>query len=431
MFDRIREGAASKVGERFFYGWVIAVIANLGLFVSGAGQSHTFSVFVGPISHDLGISSATTATAYGGATLIAAFLLPQTGRMIDRFGPRLGLIGITVLLGISCLFFGAAANFLWLAIGFAFLRFFGQGSLMLGSANLVSQWFSKSRGLAMSVMALGFALSMAVHPPLGQFLIDWVGWRMAWVILGILTWVMMLPPLLLLAFDKPEDIGLLPDGERRARPVGDAGDAAPTDIPGLTLNEALRTISFYIVSFGWFAIAMLVTTLHFWQVTVVTAQGVATETAAQAFTISAIAMALSMPLVGRLFDRMRTRYVFAIGLLVTASSLIAVTLATSLVTTSIYAIIFGINNAFSMTMFGYVWPRYFGRKHLGAIQGTGQMIGVVGASLGPLPVGWAIDAIGNPTWTLRVLAIIPVIAALLAVAFLRAHKSLSENTHLE
>ena len=429
MIDAVRQGAVAKTQERFFYGWVIVAIASLGIFVSGPGQSHTFSVFIDPISEDLGISKATIATAYGVATLVAAFLLPQTGRLVDRFGARLALIANSILLGICCMVFGAAANFLWLAIAFALLRFFGQGSMMLGSTNFVSQWFSRQRGFAMGLMALGFGVSMAVHPPLGQYLIEALGWRQAWVVLGVLTWILMLPPLIFLAIDKPEDVGLRPDGEKRSVKASD--DAPAAEISGMTLGEALRTISFYIVAAGWFAIAMLVTTLHFWQVQVLTQQGISTEFAAQAFTISAVGMVVAMPLVGRLFDTLRTRYVFAIGLCITAISLTLITFATTAPSAILYSVVFGINNAFSMTMFGYLWARYFGRKQLGSIQGTGQMIGVVGASLGPLPVGWAFDAIGDATWTLRLLAVIPVIIAVVAVLFLKTHQTITEAEHLE
>ena len=430
MIEVVRRSAASFAVDRFFYGWAMVAIASLGIFVSGPGQSHTFSVFVGPISQDLQISSASIASAYGAATLVAAFLLPQTGRLVDRFGVRKAMLVVTALLGVGCIFFGAAANVLWLAIGFAMLRFFGQGSLMLGSANLVSQWFSKSRGFAMGLMALGFGVSMAVHPPLGQWLIEAYGWRQAWFILGALTWLTFLPPLLFLVYDTPEEIKLRPDGETAAA-GSDVAAQARSEIQGLTLGEALRTVSFYIVSAGWFSIAMLVTTLHFWQVTVMTRQGVAADVAAQVFTISAIAMACAMPLVGRAFDRFRTRYVFATGLTITGLSLIAVTLASDAISAALYALLFGLNNAFSMTMFGYLWPRYFGRKYLGSIQGTGQMVGVFGASFGPVPVGWAFDAFGEAGVTLRVLAVIPITAAIVAIAFLRAPPELQESRHLE
>ncbi len=429
MLDSIRGRIVSGINRRFFYGWTIVGVAGLGIFVSGPGQSHTFSVFVGPIGRDLGVSSATIATAYGLATLAAAFLLPQTGRMIDRFGARRMLAGIVVLLGLACLFFGAAANFLWLAVGFGLLRFLGQGSLMLGSTILVSHWFSRSRGFAMSLMALGFGVSMAIHPPLSQFLIAEIGWRQAWFVLGALTWLLMLPPIFLLVHDNPERLGLRPD-DGGQEPVPEA-ETGPAQITGLTLHEATRESSFYILSFGWFAIAMLTTTLHFYQVSILTAQGVSTELAARVFMVSAVAMVAAIPLIGRLCDRVRTRYVFALALGVTAASLIGVTFATDPVTSIAYAVLFGLNNAFSMTMFGYVWPRYFGRLHLGSIQGTGQMIGVVGASLGPLPVGLAFDLFGSPTLTLRLLALLPIAAAIIVLLFLRTSPKITEYAHLE
>ena len=430
MLDEIRGRIVSGVSRRFFYGWTIVGVAGLGIFASGPGQSHTFSVFVGPIGRDLGISSATMATAYGLATLAAAFLLPRMGRLVDRFGPRRMLGAIVSLLGLACLFFGAAANFLWLAVGFAFLRFFGQGSLMLGSANLVSHWFSRNRGLAMSLMALGFGVSMAVYPPLSQVLIEQIGWRQAWFALGALTWLLMLPPIFLLVHDRPERLGLRPDGDQVREPSATVEDGE-AGITGLTLQEALGDSSFYILSFGMFAIAMLVTTLHFYQVSILTAQGVSTELAARVFTVSAVAMVAAMPLVGRLFDRVRTRYALALGLLITAASLIGVTLVADAATSVAYAVLFGLNNAFSMTMFGYIWPRYFGRLHIGSIQGVGQMVGVVGASLGPLPVGLAFDLLGSPTLTIRLLALFPIVAAALALLLLRTAPKVTGFEHLE
>lgn len=430
MIDAVRKGAVAQTNGRFFYGWTMVAIAALGIFVSGPGQSHTFSVFIEPISRDLDISRSTIATAYGLATLVAAFLLPQTGRLVDKFGARKAMTAIAILLGFCCMIFGAAANFLWLAIAFGLLRFFGQGSMMLGSANFVSHWFAKKRGFAMGLMALGFGVSMAVHPPLGQYLIDTMGWRNAWVVLGILTWILMLPPLLLLAVDKPEEVGLRPDGEEKPKPAPGA-TSDDQAISGLSLQEALRTPTFYIISLSWFSIAMLVTTLHFWQVELLTSQGITKEFAARAFSISAVAMVIAMPFIGRLFDRIRTRYVLAMSLVVTASSLCLITFATTNEFAVLYSVIFGINNAFSMTMFGYIWPRYFGRRHLGSIQGTGQMIGVFGASLGPLPIGWALDAFGSATTTLFVLALLPLTAAVLAVFFLQAPKSVTDTEHLE
>ena len=423
----MRKSILNYVNAKFFYGWIIVGIANIGIFSSGPGQSHTFSVFVEPISQDLELSSASIASAYGLATLIAAFLLPYMGKIIDRYGARVSLIIISLILGISCIFFGAASNFLMLTVGFGFLRFFGQGSLMLGCANLVSQWFDSKRGFAMSLMALGFGMSMAIHPPVSQFLIDQYGWKYAWIILGISTWIIMVPALFILAWNNPENIGLKPDGVKKSNLKNDEVEA----IEGLNLTEASKENSFYILAAMWFGMAMLVTTLHFYQVTILTNQGITTEFAASLFTVSAFAMVVFMPLVGKFFDNFPTKYVLATGLLINSISLISITYSNSEAYSLFYAVSFGINNAFSMTMFGYIWPRYFGRKHLGSIQGTGQMIGVIGASLGPLPVGFAIDYLGSSLITIRYLSVYPIIMAVIIIMFLKSPSSLSINSKLE
>jgi MFS family permease len=423
----MRKNILNYVNAKFFYGWIIVGIANIGIFSSGPGQSHTFSVFVEPISQDLELSSASIASAYGLATLIAAFLLPYMGKIIDRYGARVSLIIISIILGISCIFFGAASNFLMLTVGFGFLRFFGQGSLMLGCANLVSQWFDSKRGFAMSLMALGFGMSMAIHPPVSQFLIDQYGWKYAWIILGISTWIIMVPSLFILAWNNPENIGLKPDGVKKSNLKNDEIEA----IEGLNLTEASKENSFYILAAMWFGMAMLVTTLHFYQVTILTNQGITTEFAASLFTVSAFAMVVFMPLVGKFFDNFPTKYVLATGLLINSISLISITYSNSEAYSLFYAVSFGINNAFSMTMFGYIWPRYFGRKHLGSIQGTGQMIGVIGASLGPLPVGFAIDYLGSSLITIRYLSVYPIIMAVIIIMFLKSPSSLSINSKLE
>lgn len=419
----MRDKIFNYISPNFFYGWIIVAVANLGIFSSGPGQSHTFSVFVGPIGKDLGLSSTSIASAYGLATLIAAFMLPYMGKLIDKYGARKTLIVVSIILGISCIFFGAASNFLMLTVGFGFLRFFGQGSLMLGCANLVSQWFDRKRGFAMSIMALGFGISMAIHPPLSQFMIDEFGWKVAWIFLGISTWIIMVPTLFLLAWNTPESVDLLPDGVNKQNNIKNNNDT----IEGLDLSQALREKSFYILAAMWFGMAMLVTTLHFYQVTILTSQGITADFAAGLFTVSAIAMVLFMPIIGKLFDNFPTNYVLAIGLIINFISLMSITFATNEYYAFLYAVFFGINNAISMTMFGYIWPRYFGRKHLGSIQGTGQMIGVIGASLGPLPVGFAIDYIGDSLVTIRYLSIYPLIVTFLTIFFLKYPSSLTKK----
>ena len=415
-----RASLVRRVSQRMFYGWVIVWVAMLGIFASGPAQSHTFSVFIGPIAAELGLSQTAMASAYGLATLVAAFCLPLMGRFLDRVGARRMLAVVALVFGAGCAAFGLAGGMIWLALGFAALRFLGQGSLMLGSSNMVSQWFSQRRGFALGLMALGFAFSMAVHPMVAKWLIDLVGWREAWMWLGISTWVLLLPPVLFFVVSKPEDVGLRPDGVSTPANTGEPQAATEEgDENDFTLSEALRTPAFYIVAAGLFTLSMLVTTLHFFQVSIFSDQGLDTDVATVAFAVSAVTMIAMMPTLGRLLDRFRTERMFAGGLLVLASTLVIAAQVSGIVSAVLYALAFGVANAVSMTYYSFMWPRYFGRTHLGSIQGTGQMIGVVGASLGPLPLGFAKDYFGNYDAMLVGLAAIPLTWAVVAALFLR------------
>jgi MFS family permease len=416
---RFRDAMTLRINRHFYYGWVVLAVATVGLFASGPGQSHIFSVFIGPIGEDLGVSATAIALAYMIATLVAATGLPFMGRLIDRFGPRRVVLVVAALLGPACIGFGAVSGLLWLALGFAALRYLGQGSLTLNCSNLVAQWFERRRGFAFSLMALGFAASMAVHPPLAQWLIDTVGWRQAWVWLGVITWALLLPLIIAFVQNKPEDLGLSPDG---AAPDGEAQDreAAPRqgDEIGLTLRQSMHTTAFYIVAAGMFVMSMLVTSLHFYQVSIFEAQGLSKQIAAWMFPVSALTMVVTMPLVGLMLDRFRTEYIFAGTLVVMSAALVAVTFVSDLPSALAYAVVFGLNNAGTMTLFGYMWPRYFGRRHLGSVQGAGQMIGVVGAALGSLPLGIAFDLVGGYTEVLLILSVPPLACAGIAL-FLR------------
>jgi MFS family permease len=412
----LRDALSLGVNRHVFYGWVMLAVGGLAVFASGPGQSHIFSVYITPISDDLGISRTSIASAYAAATLLAAFGLPYVGRLIDRVGVRRVVLGVAVLFGFANIAFGQVTGLLSLALAFGALRFLGQGSLSLSSNYLVSQWFNRRRGIALSLTALGFSLSMALHPPLAQWLIGQVGWRESWFWLGLLTWVLLVPMIAVLVQNKPEDIGLTPDGEPLAdRQSAHAGDAMNV---GLSLRAALRLPSFWIIALGLASLSMLVTGMFFHQVSVFSLQGLDAQTASRAFSISAVVMVLTMPAFGYLLDRLPTRPMFACALLVMSAALVALALVRDIGSMVVFSAVFGLANAAFQAHYSFLWPRYFGRRHLGSIQGAAQTVGVVGASIGPLPLGLAFDLFGSYTGTLYLLAVLPVGCAFMLL-FLR------------
>ena len=407
-----------RINDRFYYGWVVLAAGALCLFASGPGQSHAFSVFITPIGEDLGISRTAVSTAYAAATLAAACGLPWVGRLVDRFGVRAVLLWVGALFGAGTAAFGQVPNLWLLAAGFAALRFLGQGSLMICSYNLVAQWFSRKRGLAMGLASLGFSLSMAVHPTFSQWLIDETGWRQAWLWLGVSTWVLLVPCAALFVRNRPEDLGLAPDGEPAADSAANSAEPGDSAEAGLTLGEAMRTSAFWICAVAVAILSLTITAIFFHQVSILESRGLSPGDASGVFAVSALTMVAFMPVFGRLLDRLRTQTVFAGGLLLMSCSLAALAAVSGTRSAVFFGMVFGIANAGSHNLLAYIWPRFFGRRHLGSIQGASQMVSVLGASVGPIPFGLSWDLYGSYTGALFAFALLPLLCAA-AVWFIR------------
>jgi MFS family permease len=412
----LRDSLSLSINRHVFYGWVMLGVGALTFFATGPAQSHIFSVYISPVSNDLGISHTSISSAYAVATLTAALGLPYMGRLIDRFGVRRVVLSVAILFGFANIAFGHVTGLVTLALAFAALRFLGQGSLALSANYLVSQWFSRKRGIALSLTALGFSISMALHPPLAQWLIDQVGWRASWFWLGVMTWLLLVPMIAILIQNRPEDLGLVPDGES---PPDKGTDLRRDDMNvGLTLRAAIRTPTFWIIATGLSSLSMLVTGMFFHQVSVFSLQGLSAQTATRAFSISAVVMVISMPAFGYLLDRLPPRRMFASALLIMSVALVALAQVTDVRSMILFSVVFGLANAGLQSHYTFMWPRYFGRRHLGSIQGAAQTIGIIGASIGPLPMGIAFDLYGSYTGVLYWLALLPIVCALM-LGFLR------------
>ena len=87
MLSRLRASLFSAISGQVFYGWAILAVAALIMFGTGPGQSHLIGLFFDPIQAELGLDRTEIAIAYGSATLVAALLLPQMGKLVDRHGP--------------------------------------------------------------------------------------------------------------------------------------------------------------------------------------------------------------------------------------------------------------------------------------------------------------------------------------------------------
>jgi sugar phosphate permease len=403
----------------FFYGWVIAVIATLGIIMTNPGQTPVISIFIDRFIEDLGISRSLISTLYLVGTVTGGLSLSLWGRQIDRRGPRLMVGVIAGLLGIACLYMGFVQGAVMLGIGFVLLRMLGQGGLSLVSRNVVNQWWIRRRGLVIGITGVAASLlGMGLFPNIVHSLLARHGWRTTYQILGGALLFGMVPLGLLFFRDRPEDFGLHPDGESLSErdPNRAQTMSAWETSRDWTLEAAVRTPSFWVVAATYFASAMLGTGLYFHQVDIFQSRGLAAEVAAAVYAPIAVTSALVRLSSGYLADRLPLRYMLAASMVALTAVMVMAQIFNSIPLAVIYGILTGLNGGLSQTLAGVVWADYFGRRHLGAIAGLASTISVIGSALGPLPLALARDLLGSYNTALLIEAVLPIALVVLNLA---------------
>lgn len=398
-------------GARGYYGWTLLVAATIGMMMTAPGQTLGVSIFIDQIIADLGFSRSTVSLLYTVGTMAGALSLPFVGRFIDRQGPRVGVVVISVLFALACGFMGLVNSLVMLLIGFVLIRALGQGALSLVSTHAVNIWFVRRRGLAIGIMGLGMAAATAVFPLLIEGLISAFQWRGAYVALGVLVAVIMIPVGGIFYRKQPELYGLQPDGRTEA-----TGTAAVVE-RNYSLAEARRTRTFWLFTTADFLVAMLSTALVFHHYSIMASAGLDRLAAATIFVPIAIATAASNLLGGVLMNRINPRKLLSLSQLLQAATLVLAAVLSGPGPLLIYGAMLGATQGLNGSIKASVHAYYFGRRHIGSIKGLASTISVAGTSVGPLVVALGFDLSGSYLPVLLVCAAFPlVVAVMLQVA---------------
>ena len=379
------------------------MVATLATFCSGPGQSFVFSVFVDPILADTGLSRVYLSTLYAFGTGVSAVMVVVVARLVDRFGARLMLAGIALALGVACFGMSAAAGPVALFFGFAAMRALGQGSLPVTANILTAQWFVERRGRAMAVVVLGLAASNALLPPLTQSLIVAFDWRTAYVVLGISIWVLLIPASILIVRNRPEAVGLHPDGA--SEPVWEPGSENERERGSW---EAVSSLNFWLLAVPLAAIPFAVTALVFHQISILGEQGISPTAAAGVFVPFSVASAAATAFSGFLIERLGPRQPLYVSMALLLAAVLGLQLVSSPLTAVVYALVLGAGAGFQGVVAGVVWAHYYGRRGLGKVQGPATMVMISAAALAPLPLAALRSFSGDYALGLATMACVPV-----------------------
>ncbi len=373
-----------------FYGWVVWLVAALGLIATSPGQSFTVSLFYDFFIEDFGISRTTVATMYGLGTFLASLSLTWVGAQVDRFGNRRATVVISGLFVVVLLGMSLVTGPLTLFFGFFAIRGLGQGSLGLASTTVVAQWFKAGRGRVSALLFVGMSLWQAFYVPWLQRTLAIYDWRTVWIILALVVVLPVIPITWVLMRDKPEDHGLLPDDGRIA-----AAQKFTESEYNYTLGQAMRTPIFWVYVAGRFLPPAWVTGLVIHQISIFAELGydenVATETFAM-FVLMTAGVSLAS---GWLVDNMRPGIVFTITLLGLAGACIFATTMTSPLLLMMYAIALAITMGVGPVFDGAVWANLYGRQYLGSIRGFVNTTLVAGTAAGPILFALSFDYLGG------------------------------------
>lgn len=402
----------------FYYGWVVLVVGTVGMLASFPGQTAGVSVFTEHISDATGLSRLQLASAYLIGTTTSGLFLPIGGRWVDVFGSRVVAFWATIGLAatITSLSFvgpmGTGTGMVVLSIGFAFLRFCGQGLLTLSSRTMISQWFDRRRGLVSSGSSAAFAFVFSLTPTMLFALVELSGFRWAWRQLAIGLVVILGTMILVFYRNTPESSGMLIDGDGPL-PEG-AKPSAPVDDLAYTRAEAIRDQRFWIVTLPIFSMSVVGTALTFHIVDLGQEVGLSESTIVLIFVPIAL---ISIPITlvsGWLAD---TIPILALAVAMAVLQLVMYLTIGELGNPAmrIVAIVsWGASSGLRAALMAAAFPRLFGRTHLGAIAGAQMSALVIGSALGPFFFAWVEAAAGSYRRALWFSIVGPVASLLLA-----------------
>ena len=393
-----------------FYGWAIVGLGGIVAFSSGPGQSFVFSVFIDSLIEDTGLSRTAISLLYAIGTGVSAVMVFTVSRLADRFGARTTLIAAATGLGLACFAMAQATGALLVFVAFSALRALGQGSLTINATLLTAQWFVEKRGRAMALMGLGFPLSLAILPPTCRALIDSIGWRETYIILGAMVWILVLPPAIFVAKERPEDIGLFPDGAPeppRREVLSKTSPSKPAPV--------LSSPRFWLLAIPLATPGLVTTALIFHQTAIIEERGLSAALAAGLFVPIAACSAATSMVAGWVVDRSGPKPIFALSMTALLGAMGVLLLVESLPLAIVYALLLGITQGTSRIVGSVTWAHFYGRAGLGRVQGSAVMVGITGSALGPLPLAWLNAQFEGFGPAVAVMAILPVLA-IVAVA---------------
>jgi MFS family permease len=399
---------------RFFLGWVVVGAALLSSFTEVAFFNPVLGVFIPEFEREFGWSRTEISLGVTLGSFCGAAASPFFGPLIDRYGGRRFVVGGCVLMAVALVGLSQMQQEWQFFIVYAIGRGTASGLISLAAGVTVSKWFIRQRGYAISVMSLGTRLGFALMPISVQLIINASGWRTAALALAATVAVLGVLPSLRWLHSRPEDMGLLPDGEGEPYVIDPSRPAPPPEV-NWTRADAVRTRAFWLVTLSVSLMSLAGGAVNLHQIPHLVDRGLSADTAAFVITIVAIFGGLGVLLEGVLDAKFGARWTMITGLVGSAAGLAILVMVHSVAMALLFAVVNGLFFGLLVASQQVVFADYFGREALGAIRGNATPFQLGTNAFGPILAGAAFDLTGSYSAAFIPLVFAYIIAALALV----------------
>jgi MFS family permease len=372
---------------KFHYGYVIAISSALILAV-GLGTYYCYSIFFNVLLIEFGWSRAVISGAFSSGVLLTGILGIIVGRITDRTGPKVVVVVCSVLMGLGFILMSFVHELWQIYLIYGVLLAAGISGSWPIVVPTLSRWFEEKRGLITGIVTSGAGLGSIIFSPLISNLISIYGWRITYVITGIIVLVVMISCGLFLK-NKPNQSSI-PKTDKKI-----SGRLSFSEGGGFTLSQAVRTRQFWIIAIIYFLFgySQLSATIHI--VPYATGLGISQISASSVLAVIGAASIIGRITTGVACDKFHTRKIFIVILFLFLISMICLKFSQNLGMLYLFGLLLGLSYGGSSALQSLVAIDYFGLLSLGALLGSFGFSCLIGGSIGPVLTGFLFDVSGT------------------------------------
>jgi len=372
---------------RFYYGYVIVTAAFIILLVN-FGLYFSFGVFFKPILNDFDWPRGLTSGAISLSWIIGGLMSVITGKLNDKFGPRILTTVCGTLFGTGLLLISTLTSLWQLYLYYGIMIGIGTAT-MIPLMSTISRWFIHKRTVMTGIMLTGSGVGSILMPLIATWLISTEGWRPTCLILGIINLVVVIIAAQFLKRD-PSKIK-----QKLEMSIQSDAQVLTKNSAGLSIKQALHTQQFWFISAIFFCFGLSINIIMLHMVPHITDMEISAQNAANIFAAMNGVSIASRIILGRTGDKIGNKRVFVLVFAILLVSYIWLMFVRELWTLYIFAIVFGLAFGAGITQESPITANTFGLNSHGVIFGAVSIGHTLGATLGTLIPGYLFDATGS------------------------------------